>query len=177
MIQLNYLFAKSDRKIPGFLAGKIERGVGEFTIKTEDGSIAIDPIKINCTDTACWCNVMVGATSEILNYFDLPDQIADVAGSCFLGRFRGKQSEMLLDVSRFSKSFQTTRVLWELDWSAILGWETELEYKILVIGAQIGWEWHKFYSENQLRHDRLGLPHGDKDLILSGFFASVVIGF
>lgn len=80
-VQLNYLFAKSDRKIPGFLAGKIEHGVGEFAMKTEDGSIAIDPIKINCSDTACWCSVMVAATSEILRYFDLPDQIADVAGS------------------------------------------------------------------------------------------------
>lgn len=79
-VQLQYDLVRSQHQIPGFFAGKIDHGTGEFVCKTQDGSISIDPIKINCTDTACWCNVMVDITSQLLHYFDLPTQLLDVAG-------------------------------------------------------------------------------------------------
>ena len=77
-VQLNYNFCKLGQDIPGFFAGKFEHGSGEFSCKTQDGSLVIDPIKIQWTDNACLCDLMVAATTQVLNYFELPD--FDVAG-------------------------------------------------------------------------------------------------
>lgn len=79
-IQLNYTVCKFEQEIPGFLAGKLEHGVGEFTLKSQDGSIVVDPIKINITPTQCLCDVMIAATAQVLNYLQVPDVLSDVAG-------------------------------------------------------------------------------------------------
>jgi hypothetical protein len=80
-IQLNYNVVKSEQEIPGFLAGKLQRGVGQLSLKTQDGSIVIDPIKINCTSTACWCEIMIAATTKLLQHFDMDDLFHDLDGA------------------------------------------------------------------------------------------------
>ncbi len=79
-IQLNYLFCKLEQEIPGFFAGKLDQGSGEFSLKSQDGSMVIDPIKIKCTSTQCLCDVVIAATAQILNYLQVPDVVGDIAG-------------------------------------------------------------------------------------------------
>lgn len=79
-VQLNYTITKFEQEISGFLAGKLEHGIGEFSLKTQDGSIVVDPIKINFNDTACWCDVIVSATAQVLHYLQIPEIFGDVAG-------------------------------------------------------------------------------------------------
>ncbi len=79
-VQLNYNFCKLEQEIPGFLAGKLEHGSGEFALKSQDGSIVVDPIKIKITPTQCLCDVMIAATAQVLNYLQVPDVLSDVAG-------------------------------------------------------------------------------------------------
>lgn len=105
-IQLNYLFAKTDTTVPGFFAGKIERGFGEFTMKTEDGSVVIDPIKIRCSQYECWCDVMVTATAAILRYFDVPDVFSDVAGKIGI--------QIQCDLYKFFQTLQASIVLHDI---------------------------------------------------------------
>lgn len=83
-VQLNFNIIKQDQQIPGFFAGKLQGGIGDFVLKTEDGSVVVDPIKINCTSTTCWCDLMIAATSQILHYFDMPDFLAEIAGTIWL---------------------------------------------------------------------------------------------
>lgn len=79
-VQLNYIFCKFGQEIPGFLAGKFEQGFGEFILKTQDGSVVIDPIKIHFRDNSCFCDVMIAATDQVLHYFEFPEILGDVAG-------------------------------------------------------------------------------------------------
>ena len=79
-VQLNYLFCKLEQEIPGFFAGKLDHGFGEFSLKSQDGSLVVDPIKITFTPTQCLCDVRIAATSQILHYLQVPDVLSDVAG-------------------------------------------------------------------------------------------------
>lgn len=79
-IQMNYDLNKSGVKIPGFLAGSMQRGRGELTIKTEDGSVIIDPIYIQYRAQECWCDMNVKASPDILKYFDMPEALAQLGG-------------------------------------------------------------------------------------------------
>lgn len=105
-VQLNYLFAKTDTAVPGFFAGKIDRGFGEFTMKTEDGSVVINPIKVRCNQYECWCDVMVTATAAILRYFDVPDVFSDVAGKVGI--------QIQCDLYNFFQTLQASIVLHDI---------------------------------------------------------------
>jgi len=79
-IQMNYDLNRSGIKIPGFLAGSMQHGNGELTIKTEDGSVVIDPIHIQCKEKQCWCDMNVKASPDILKYFDMPESLSQFEG-------------------------------------------------------------------------------------------------
>ncbi len=113
-IQLNYFavpFGKSDnaannnsdRLGAGFIAGKIENGVGEFVIKSEDGAIIVDPIKIQCQKSECFCSVGLSASSELMKYFDVPDFLLELSGKTGI--------ELSVDLYDFFKTFQVSMLL------------------------------------------------------------------
>lgn len=79
-IQMNYDLNKSGIKIPGFLAGSMHHGDGELTIKTEDGSVVIDPIYVQCRAQECWCDMNIKASPDILKYFDMPESLSQLEG-------------------------------------------------------------------------------------------------
>lgn len=103
--------------------------------------------------------------------------VADVAASSLVGKFKVKQREVWLDNLRYSDNFTKTRFLWELDLSGAISWQKELLYKILLVGASAGWEWHKFYGVNKLEQNNLHLLEKNANLIVRGVFVSLLIGF
>jgi hypothetical protein len=80
-VQINYVVSKFEQEIPGFLTGKLHNGIGEFSLKTQDRSFILDPIKIQFESNACWCDTMVLATAQLFRYFNVPDVFDDLAGS------------------------------------------------------------------------------------------------
>jgi len=102
-VQLNYCVHSSTHKGNGFLAGKMEKGVGQFVLKSEDGAIVIDPIKIKCLKTECLCSVTLSTSSELIKYFDLPDVLYDVGGKVGV--------EIGVDLYNFFKTFQLSILL------------------------------------------------------------------
>ncbi len=93
LLQINYDLCKKDGDVAGFCVGKFKDGLAEFSIKTEDGSVIIDPIKMKYGADSCLCDVRIDATSEVLQHFDLPDFLHEISGvvglsfSCDLCRF------------------------------------------------------------------------------------------
>lgn len=79
-VQLSFVAHKGDVAIPGFFAGTMRSGYGEFSMKTEDGSIVIDPISIELRNQHCWCNMRVLATPDIFTYFKVPEIITNFSG-------------------------------------------------------------------------------------------------
>ncbi|MFA5999329.1 MAG: translocation/assembly module TamB domain-containing protein [Candidatus Babeliales bacterium] len=102
-VQLNYCVHSSTHKGNGFLAGKMEKGVGQFALKSEDGAIVIDPIKIRCLKDECLCSVAISTSSELIKYFNLPDILSDVCGSVGV--------EIGVDLYNFFKTFQLSVLL------------------------------------------------------------------
>lgn len=83
-LQLNYVAASNIHEGAGFIAGKIEQGAGSFVIKSEDGSIVIDPVKIECLPNACLCSANMSTSCALVKYFDLPDIASALGGSIIL---------------------------------------------------------------------------------------------
>nr|MBP7854650.1 translocation/assembly module TamB domain-containing protein [Candidatus Babeliales bacterium] len=80
-IQLNYMVNRAGKDIPGFAVGSIKQGEGEFSVKTQDHSFILDPIKMKCSQKSCWCETMVVATAELLRYFQMPELFEGLAGT------------------------------------------------------------------------------------------------
>ncbi|MCX5923873.1 MAG: translocation/assembly module TamB domain-containing protein [Candidatus Dependentiae bacterium] len=102
-VQLNYCVHSSTHKGNGFLVGKMEKGVGQFVLKSEDGAIVIDPIKIKCLKEECLCSIALSTSSELLKYLDLPDILSDIGGKIGV--------EIGVDLYNFFKTFQLSVLL------------------------------------------------------------------
>ncbi len=75
-----YDIYKNDLKIPGFMSGSMRCGQANLSIKTEDGTIVVDPISIKCNEKSCWCDMSVQTDSDILKYFYVSPIISDLKG-------------------------------------------------------------------------------------------------
>lgn len=105
-IAINYVLSKADIKIPGFIAGSMRGGYGDFSMKTEDGSISIDPISIECKNEHCWCSMRVLASPDIFSYFHVPEFVTNLSG--FVG------VDVSFDVYNIFDTLQISVVLQEL---------------------------------------------------------------
>jgi len=113
-------------------------------------------------------NIMLGRGFNILG---------DIAGSALLGSFFLKQKEKYLRETLFYETNTMTRVRYSLDAKAAINWQTEFLYKSLVFSIQTGWEWHKYYDQNQLQQNSFDFFNDKRSLILRGGFISLTLGF
>lgn len=103
--------------------------------------------------------------------------IGDLSASALMGGFYIKQRERYLDESLFYHKHDHAKLRFILDAKAALSWEREILYKAMKICVQAGWEWHKFYDQNQLSQNEYAFFNGSRDLILRGGFISLCLGF
>lgn len=101
----------------------------------------------------------------------------DLGGSMLFGRFFVKQRERYLERSLISHSDTLGRVKFNIDAKAALSWQTELAYRSLLFGVQLGWEWHKYYGQNQLSQSRFELMNHRRNLIERGVSLMLTLGF
>lgn len=81
LIKISDLNSKCSKSLKaGFIAGKMEKGAGEFALKSEDGAIIIDPIKIQFLHSQCLCSLGLSASSGLLKYFQIPDALLELSG-------------------------------------------------------------------------------------------------
>jgi hypothetical protein len=80
-ISLTYDIRKNEIILPSYITGVIRNGQGGLTIKTEDGSIFIDPLSIKFDDRHCWCDMTAQIESACLKYFNLPQLLSNVTGN------------------------------------------------------------------------------------------------
>lgn len=80
-VSATYDIYKNDLKIPGFATGSMRCGQAQVSIKTEDGTIVIDPISIKCNHHSCWCDMSIQTDSDILKYFYVSPLISDFKGN------------------------------------------------------------------------------------------------
>lgn|GEM_PF-833186 len=138
-LQMNYILNASGTEIPGFLAGSMQHGRGEVTVKTEDGSVVIDPINIECSGQHCWCDMRVQATPDIFHHFAVPEFVTNFAG--FVG------IEVKLDAYNIFQTLQVSVLLQELLYKS----------KPIMPGG-------KFTIQDQNQHGCSGVFHmNDKD--------------
>lgn len=103
--------------------------------------------------------------------------VSNFSASALLGRFYIKQKEKYLTNTSYDNTHVMTRLRCSLDALAALSWQTDLFYKSLVFCTQIGWEWHKFYNQNEITHNSFDFSSSSNDLFLRGGFISVCLGF
>lgn len=138
-LQLNYVLNSLGTKIPGFLAGSMHSGRGELTIKTEDGSVVIDPINIACSAQHCWCDMRVQAAPDIFHHFQVPEFVTNFAG--FVGM------EVKVDAYNIFETLQVSVLLQDLLYKS----------KPIMPGG-------KFTIQDQSQHGCSGVFHmNDKD--------------
>jgi len=113
-------------------------------------------------------NVMLGGGFNLLG---------DIGGSALLGSFFVKQKEEYLRETLFYKTRTMTRVRYSLDTKLAINWQTEFLYKALVFSVQTGWEWHKYYDQNQLSQNSFDFFNDKTSLIMRGGFLSMTLGF
>lgn len=91
----------------------------------------------------------------------------DAAISGLIGVFSVKQKETYLGAERFSRHHHLTRFRWIGDLSAGVAWNICL-FERYLLGLQLGWEYHIFFDQLELKRDKFGLVSGDRDLSVQG---------
>ena len=83
-LQLNYVVEpvalQGGKNIAGFVAGGIEKGVGHFVLKSNDGTIMVDAIDIVCKKKECFCDMNVKASTDLFKYVGSCQMLADIQG-------------------------------------------------------------------------------------------------
>lgn len=103
---MNFVMSKSGIKIPGFIAGHMKESTAHLVVKTEDGSVVIDPAIIKVGKNSCLVDLKIKASLDVLKYFDMPDGLLDVGG---LVGF-----EIFFDVFNILKTLQISVMIDEL---------------------------------------------------------------
>jgi hypothetical protein len=122
----------------------------------------------------------IGPIVGILPTFFLPGGLSlcgEFTASGLLGRFYVKQKESYLSETLFHKTNVMTRFRLGFDAKAYLAWQKELLYKSIILSAQIGWEWHEFFHQNQLQQNAFHLSKGQNNIYLNGGFFSLCMAF
>ncbi|MBP9841088.1 MAG: hypothetical protein KBC64_01530 [Simkaniaceae bacterium] len=103
--------------------------------------------------------------------------VGNIGTSGLLGGFWVRQNESYLTQSLFHTHRSMTRFRWMLDARAALAWQTEFLYKALVFCVQAGWEWHKFFHQNEWQYNQFIGDHKSRNIVLQGGFISICLGF
>ncbi len=103
--------------------------------------------------------------------------VGGFAASGLAGGFWLREKETYLNNPLFNENHSIARLRASLDAKAALAWQKEFLYKALVFSIQAGWEWHEFFSQNQLHYNQLEFFNSRKNIILRGGFLSLCLGF
>jgi hypothetical protein len=101
----------------------------------------------------------------------------DFTASGYGGHFHVQQKEKYLTEYLFNDTRNFNRLRCSIDAKAALSWQKDLFYKILLLGVQIGWEWHEFFDQKEWRQSRFHFFNSNKNVIMRGAFISLTVGF
>ena len=85
-----------------------------------------------------------------------------------VGYFYLVQDEVYLAKVRFHEKRRPFELRWILDASAGLLWETFLCNERFALTFKLGWEYHLFFHQFQLKKDQFGIVPNNRDLVLNG---------
>ncbi len=84
------------------------------------------------------------------------------------GFFYLLQDEVYLSYTRFHDKRKPVEFRWILDASAGLLWETFICQQRFALTFKLGWEYHLFFHQFQLKKDHYHIVPSDRDLVLNG---------
>lgn len=97
---------------------------------------------------------------------------ADAAVSGLCGYFTLKQKENYLETERFHKSGHAVRFRWICDAAGGIEWKTFLDSDRFALAFKLGWEYHIFFHQMQLKTDEFHVVPHNKNLDVQGVILS-----
>lgn len=100
----------------------------------------------------------------------------DAAISALCGCFTVRQKEVYLDLERFHHHKHPIRLKWAGDLAVGVSWNTLLCQRYL-LNFQLGWEYHIFFHQLELKGDEFHLVSHNRDLEVQGITFSSLLEF
>ena len=101
----------------------------------------------------------------------------DAAISGLYGIFSIKQEEIFLSTTRYDNHEHLDRFRWIGDFAAGIGWEKPLSDDCYAISLKLGWEYHIFWHQMELKTDSFDLVPDNRNLNVQGVTLSARFDF